>query len=301
MGRAINPIADIRAYFELLAIVRRYRPEVIHSHTFKAGLLARLLPTRAKRIHTFHGHLFEDSSFSPFAKALISSAEKFLAMRTDVLVSVGERVGAELRAIGIGKNGEWRSIAPGVDPLPGHARESARAALALPDQMRDWLLVGWMARVTAVKNPGLLLQIARAMPQVQFVMAGGGDLLAHIKAEAPGNLLVLGWAQADQFWSAVDIALSTSDNEGMPVALIEAQLAALPVIATDVGANGEVILDGESGLLAKSGDLAGLVAALERLVASSGLRMAMGESAKSHAQAEFAPSLMISRHLAIYR
>jgi glycosyltransferase involved in cell wall biosynthesis len=73
-------------------------------------------------------------------------------------------------------------------------------------------------------------------------MAGGGDLLEQVKATAPANVTVLGWAEASDLFGAADIILSTSENEGMPVALIEAQLAGKPVVATDVGSVSEVIL-----------------------------------------------------------
>ena len=87
--------------------------------------------------------------------------------------------------------------------------------------------------MTGVKNPLLALDVARQMPDVQFVMAGGGDLLELVAKSAPANVAVIGWTDASLFWSAVDCALSTSDNEGMPIALIEAQLAGLPAVVRE--------------------------------------------------------------------
>lgn len=103
--------------------------------------------------------------------------------------------------------------------------------------------------MTGVKNPLLALAVAKKLPEVQFVMAGGGDLLQLVADEAPSNVEVIGWTDAAIFWSAVDCALSTSDNEGMPIALIEAQMAGLPAVVTDVGSNPEVIRDAISGYL----------------------------------------------------
>ena len=286
MGRLINPVADLRAYFELKRAIREYQPDIVHSHTFKAGLLARLVRGSHKRVHTFHGHLFDDQSFSSLQKFVITWAERFNARRTDLLISVGSKVGVELRAAGIGANKPWISIAPGVKPL------------ATTPYYGDFV-VGWMARVTSVKNPMLAVEVARSLPSINFVMAGGGDLLDQVRAVAPANLNVIGWADATQFWSSVSVALSTSDNEGMPIALIEAHLAGIPVIATDVGSNAEVIEDGATGFVCVK-DRDQLVAAVQRLAGDTDLRQTMGKAASERALQRFSPALMLESHASAY-
>ncbi len=297
MGRSINPVADHFAFRSLRKIIRDEKPDIVHSHTFKAGFLARLVGGNFARVHTFHGHLFDDASFSSLQKFLITFIEKFLARRTDVLVSVGKKVGAELREAGIGSSSTWVSIPPGVDALPVVDRTIARKALGYSD---DRVLVGWMARVTSVKNPMLLLEVAKKMPSVSFVLAGGGDMLDEVKSLAPSNLSVIGWADASNFWSAVDIALSTSDNEGMPVALIEAQLAGVPVVCTDVGSNGEVIENGITGFVVqKSADA--IASALEKLLSSDEMRASFGRVAKVRAAVEFGVPAMLDKHVGLYK
>jgi glycosyltransferase involved in cell wall biosynthesis len=249
------------------------------------------------RVHTFHGHLFDDGSFSAFEKKVITFVERFLARRTNVLVSVGKRVGVELRAAGVGTSGRWVSIAPGVDALPKVEKKIARASLGLPT---DGVVVGWMARVTAVKNPYLMIEVAKKMPSVSFVMAGGGDLLESVKSLAPSNLSVIGWADASAFWSAVDVAISTSDNEGMPVALIEAQLAGVPVVCTDVGSNSEVIEDGVTGFVVEK-DVDSLVEAVSKLVSSGEMRESFGRVAAVRASVEFGVDTMLDKHRDLYR
>ena len=286
MGRAINPVRDLRAYLQLRKVIREFKPDIVHSHTFKAGLLARLVPGSHKRIHTFHGHLFDDQSFSGLQKFVITALERFNASRTDVLVSVGEKVGRELRAARIGLGQHWVSIAPGVRALDTTTYSGE-------------FVVGWMARVTSVKNPMLAVEVARLLPSTHFVMAGGGDLLDEVRAAAPANLSVVGWADASQFWSSVSVALSTSDNEGMPIALIEAQLAGIPVVATDVGSNSEVIADGETGfVVSKSADQ--IKAAITKLASDSDLRRAMGLAAADRARLVFSPEKMIAAHAELY-
>jgi glycosyltransferase involved in cell wall biosynthesis len=143
------------------------------------------------------------------------------------------------------------------------------------------------------------MEIAEQLQDIDFVMAGGGDLLEEVRAKAPKNVTVIGWVDAATFWSAVDCAISTSDNEGMPVALIEAQLAGLPVIATDVGSNSEVVEDGLTGIIT-SKNLAELVNAVKKILKDKTLLKSMGESSKARATNEFSLQKMIDKHKEVY-
>ena len=297
LGRKISLVNDYKAWRELREAVRECKPEIIHTHTFKAGLIGRLVRGKHKHIHTFHGHLFEDRSFSGLEKKIITLIEKWLAPRADVLISVGHNVGKELREEGIGVGQKWVSIAPGVEALTLLEQSDARKSIGVNESE---MLIGWMARMTSVKNPNLLLQVASRLPDVQFVMAGGGDLLETIKSNAPENVKVIGWADAATFWSAVDIAISTSDNEGMPVALIEAQLAGLPVIATNVGSNSEVIQDEVTGLIA-SRSVDALVGAVNRFTSLPSLIRTQGDKGRVRASKEFSLEKMIRSHADLYR
>ena len=297
LGRKISLVNDYKAWRELREAVRQCKPEIIHTHTFKAGLIGRLIRGNHKHIHTFHGHLFEDNSFSGVEKKIITLVEKWLAPRADVLVSVGLNVGKELREAGIGVRQKWVSIAPGVEALTLLDKSEARKLIGVN---QSGMLIGWMARMTSVKNPNLLLKVASCLPNIQFVMAGGGDLLETIKSNAPENVKVIGWADAATFWSAVDIAISTSDNEGMPVALIEAQLAGLPVIATNVGSNSEVIQDEVTGLIAST-SVDALVGAVNRLTSLPSLIRTQGDKGRERASKEFSLEKMIRSHADLYR
>jgi len=296
LGRAIAPLNDLRSYLELRRVISNIKPDVVQSHTFKAGLLARMVGGDFKRVHTFHGHLFEDQSFSVLKKALITIVVRYLAKRCDVLISVGGQVGVEIRQRGIGVNAKWESIAPGVTPLKLVSKSVARQLLGIHE---DGVIVGWMARMTSVKNPMLALEVAKKFPEILFVMAGGGDLLEAVRRAAPLNVKVIGWVDAAMMWSAVDVVLSTSDNEGMPVALIEAQLAGLPVVASDVGSNREVIETGETGYVVRGGGSA-LEAALEGILYDEDLRHKYGAAGASRARNLFGPAKMMESHKFIY-
>jgi glycosyltransferase involved in cell wall biosynthesis len=296
MGRKISLLQDFLAWYELRKIIRQEEPQIVHTHTFKAGLIGRLIGGDQRRVHTFHGHLFGDPSLSNVEKKIVTYVEQFFARRTDFLISVGERVGVEIRTQGIGQSQHWSSIAPGVNPLPFHHRSSARKNLNLPE---SGLLVGWMARMASVKNPHLLLAVAAKVPEIEFVMAGGGELAQSILTLAPKNVRVIGWADASMFWSSVDLAISTSDNEGMPIGLIEAQFAGIPVVATNVGSISEVIEDGVTGIIV-SKNFRELAEALQVLVNSSLLRSDMKRAAQKRAIEKFSLNKMISSHSLIY-
>lgn len=296
LGRRISPINDAIAWFELLKLVRLHRPHVMHTHTFKAGLIGRLVPGRFKRVHTFHGHLFEDPTFSKTEKIAIRLAEKFLARRTDIFISVGMRVGREIRDLGIGRDKQWLSISPGVKGLTICEMADARQALNLE---REGLVIGWIGRMTGVKNPHLLLEVARKVPNIRFIMAGGGDLLPEISRNSPSNVDVIGWADAGRFLSAVNCVISTSENEGMPIALIEAQLAGKVVIATDVGSISEVIEHEVTGLLVKSNAEA-IVDSLKYLVDNPILMTQMSEAASRLSPKKFSIETMLQNHRFIY-
>jgi len=296
LGRKVSLVNDYKAWRELRKIVRTFQPQILHTHTFKAGLIGRLVTGSHKHVHTYHGHLFADRSFSAMEKKIIAFIERLLAHRTQVLVSVGQNVGRELRRAGIGPRQHWVSIPPGVAQFPELDKLKARRSLGVKD---SGLLIGWMARMTTVKNPILLLRVAERLPNLQFVMAGGGDLLDKVAARAPSNVAVIGWADAEIFWSAVDLGISTSDNEGMPLALIEAQLSGIPVIATDVGSNSEVIEDQQTGFVVNK-NIDALVNAIEQFVTSPELIKTMGERGRERAHREFSLNKMILSHLEIY-
>ena len=153
--------------------------------------------------------------------------------------------------------------------------------------------------MTEVKNPFLLLEIASQLPQVSFVMAGGGNLFEEVKMKAPKNVTVIGWADAATVWSAVDCAISTSDNEGMPVALIEAQLAGVPVIATDVGSNTEVLENNVTGFITST-KADNIIVAIKKILKNTEVMALMREAAEKRAKLQFSLEKMINTHTEAY-
>jgi glycosyltransferase involved in cell wall biosynthesis len=298
MGRSIRPIKDHLARKQLDKIIKEVKPDIIHTHTFKAGYVIRMKKQPVPVVHTFHGHLLDDPEFTGFKSKVIVEVERMLAKKSAKLVTVGRRVADELLEHKIGHRSQFVNIPPGVVAVDVTTKEQALKNLNLQDD--GAAIVGWIARMTGVKNPMRALEVADALPDRHFVMAGGGDLLEQVKASAPSNVSVIGWADAADIFGASDIILSTSENEGMPVALIEAQLAGKPVVATDVGSVSEVILNHETGIVTNK-NAGSIASAVESLILDKTTRDEMGRLATARAQALFSVDRMINAHIELYK
>ena len=297
LGRKISLIRDLRARSEIGRVIKEFSPELVYSHTFKAGFLVRSLKFSAPRIHAFHGHLLSEPELAGWKTRVVVFLERLLAPRAKFLVTVGERVARELLEEGVGKASQYRSIPPGVRPLEIKDRFEVRRQFGIENEERP--IVVWMARVTAVKAPQRVVEIARKIPEARFLLAGGGDLLEEVSRSAPSNLSILGWQPATKMWAVADVAISTSENEGMPVALIEAQLAGIPVVAVDVGSVGEVIVDGKTGYLFSEFD-ENYMAELRKLINDAAKIKKLGLEAEIWAKQEFSPEKLVNSHLALF-
>ncbi len=298
MGRSIRPIKDHLARKQLDKIIAELKPDIIHTHTFKAGYVIRMKKQSVPVIHTFHGHLLDDPEFSGFKSKVIIEVERMLSKKSAKLVTVGRRVADELLEQRIGHRTQFVNIPPGVVAVDVTPKQQALKNLNLEDHGKP--IVGWIARMTGVKNPMRVLEVADALPDTNFVMAGGGDLLEQVKAAVPSNVSVIGWADAADLFGASDIILSTSENEGMPVALIEAQLAGKPVVATDVGSVSEVILNHETGIVTNK-NVGSIASAVESLILDKTTREEMGRLATARAQALFSVDRMTNAHIELYK
>lgn len=299
LGRTVRPTDDARAVLALTRLLRQVRPDVVHTHTAKAGVLGRAAACgtpSAARVHTFHGHLLH-GYFRPRTVAAVTAVERGLARSTDVLVAVGERVRDDLLDAGVGRPDQWAVVPPGVVPPSRHDRDGARSRLGLP---LDRPVVAFVGRLVQVKRPDRLLRLARAHPEAVFAVAGDGPLRASLQAVAPANVRFLGWVtDVGAVWSAADAAVLTSDNEGMPLTLVEAAMAGLPAVTTRAGSAEEVVLDGQTGLVVPvDGD--GLVEAVGRLLRDGELRAALGRQARTRALEVFSVAAMVRAHEELY-
>ena len=297
LGRRIEPINDFRAYLRLRKVVKRFKPQIIHSHTFKAGVLCRLMFFNIPKIHTFHGHLMSDPEFSRRALQVIINIERRLAKLTKRIITVGEQVTKDLIQVGVGKPDQYISIASEGAKLSFLTRAEARSSMKID---LDALVVLWMARMAPVKNPSLALKVAKLLPEVNFLMAGGGDLFEETMAKAPNNVLMLGWVDAAEIIPVADIFLSTSLNEGVPYSLIEVQTCGIPIVAVNSGSIKELIIDGVSGVLTAP-NAEELAVGIRGLLADESKRESMGLSARVNRERADEKPLMTLAHKALYK
>jgi glycosyltransferase involved in cell wall biosynthesis len=245
LGRSISLLPDLKALFSLLRILKKERPDVIHTHMSKAGFIGRVAAVlynigrrdKIKIVHTFHGHVFH-SYFSNLKTNLFLFIEKALAKKTDRIIVISEHQYEEIHyAFGIGDASRISVIPLGIDYAG--KKESPNST--------DTAVVGMMGRIAPVKNYGLAVDIAAELKKryvhAEIRVAGGGDsvLLAWLRDKTRelsveryihflGNV-----EEPESFWKDIDLALITSKNEGTPVSLIEAMFTEIPFVAASVG------------------------------------------------------------------
>jgi len=300
LGRAVRPTDDLRALAGLVRQLSRLKPDIVHTHTAKAGILGRVAASVTGvpiRVHTFHGHLLR-GYFSHAGTQGIIAVERALALVTDALIAVGDAVREDLLAAHIGKPDQYTVIPPGIDlATPPPEKQEARTILGLP---QAGPVVAYVARLTAIKRPDRMIEVAKMLPAVTFLVAGDGPLRGDLQKKALPNVRFLGWrADVENVYSSADVILLTSDNEGMPVTLIEAALCGLPAVATNAGSTAEVVLDGKTGLIV-SLDPSALATALEHFLSNENERRQMGLAAQAWAQSKFSVPKMAAAHMSLY-
>ena len=296
LSRAISPLKDFYAKREIMRVIDEFRPDLIHTHTFKAGLLVRTMKTSIPLIHTFHGHHLYDPDYGRFGKRVLNFVERKLAKKNAKIITIGQRVGQELLAVGVGEWPQYQSISPGIMS----PKKSKRSKILEDLDIDDGLNVLWMGRLTHVKRPERVVEIARRFPEVNFVVAGDGELRDSIRSSAPNNLHLVGVRDSDEMWSIADIVILTSDSEGMPLTLIEGQMAGVPGIATDVGSVSEIVLDGETGFITQV-TVDDICKKLSVLINDSMLRSTMSGKAATRARDLFSIQHMTSSHVKVYQ
>src|SRR5439155_3330364 len=252
LQREISFAADAMAVATLLGLFRRLRPDVLHTHTAKAGAVARTAAMLAGRnrpkvvVHTFHGHVLR-GYFGPAKTAAFLRTERALSRASDALVAVSPEVRDDLVQLGVAPADKIAVIRLGLDldqrlAAPSDARSAVRRQLAIPD---DAVLVTWLGRMTEIKRVDVLLdafaQLRSSGRNVVLLLAGDGPLRSSLETRAEelgisGSVRFAGFrGDVGSIYSATDVIALTSANEGTPVTVIEAQAAGLPVVSTDVG------------------------------------------------------------------
>lgn len=312
LHRAILPFKDIQSYRQILSLIRKQRPHIVHTHGFKSGLLGRIAAYRTKVpviIHTYHGHIFH-SYYNKTVSQFIAFIERKLAAISTRIIAISPHQADELVTVyGIAPASKISIIFIGIDatkyalqPVRNH---SFRQQYNIPD---DTTVVAIISRLVSIKNLSLFTAIIQQLQQQQedvcFLIIGDGHCKASIQQElqqkgiewhegtiAPPTAKVIftSWiTDISEALQAIDIVVLTSYNEGTPVSLIEAQLFQKPVVATNVGGVRDTMIDRETGFLINDFSLADFVQKLQLLIHNKALRMQMGSKGKAFVLSRFA-------------
>ena len=318
LQRELSFRADPAAILALRRIIRRRRPDVLHTHTAKAGATGRLAALSFGRarpravVHTYHGHVLS-GYFSRRWERLFRWIEKGLALTSGTLIAVSDEVRDDLVGFGIAPARRFVVVPYGFDLPPwSDADEEARSELrAEIGAGAETFVVGWAGRLTAIKRPLDLIRTLRALldrgVDALLVLVGDGEDRPAVEAlaaelDVAGSCRLVGFQKSIRPWYAsFDALLLTSANEGTPVVAIEVLAAGRPVVATRAGGTGAVVRNGESGYLASIGDIEALAARLAALAGDREQRTQMGARGAEDVRSRFAVGRMADEVETIYR
>jgi glycosyltransferase involved in cell wall biosynthesis len=313
LGREIAPLKDLMALAGLARLMRAWRPQIVHTHTAKAGLLGRLAARAAgvpTVVHTFHGHVLR-GYFTPPKQALFRRLEALLARAADALVAVSESVKQDLVALGVARADKIRVIPLGLELLP-LAAELPRGVLRREAGLAEGTpLVGMVGRLVPIKDVPGFLRAARLVlderPSVRFALVGDGEERAALEALASELGLrdavhFFGWRQQlGPVYGDLDVVVNASRNEGTPVALIEALAAGRPVVATDVGGTPDLLGRGARGRLVPVGEPRALAQAILETLDRPELAQRRACEGRKHVMATHSSERLLRDMDALYR
>jgi glycosyltransferase involved in cell wall biosynthesis len=307
LSRRLSPLDDLRSLIFLIRFFRHFRPDIVHTHTAKAGAVGRLaarLTGVPIIVHTFHGHALH-GYFSRPMTSLFLAIERGLARATSRLVTVSDSVKRELEHYGIGRPGQVTVLPLGVDLDPFLACDARagqfRRELGVDDACP---LVGIVARLVPIKRHEDFIaasaRVSARVPGTLFLVAGDGERRAELEALAARHGLgerirFLGWrGDLDRIYADLDVVVLTSANEGSPVSLIEAMASARPVVATGVGGVPDLVEHGVNGLVVPPRDPAAVAEAINALLADGPRRRAMGEAGRKRVRDAFGVDRLVA-------
>lgn len=341
MSRELSPkdaVSLVKVYREML----RVRPDVIHTHTAKAGTIGRVAalaykyltvgtligrPRKIRIVHTFHGHVFH-SYYGPVKTKFFILIERMLAkFATDRIITITQQQFREInQEHKVGRSDQFEIIPLGIDlglfqeAVPGPQAFRSEADIADTD-----LLVGFVGRLTEIKNLSMFLRVAKLVseasadvpPRIRFIIVGDGHLRDSLELEAAelqlGDTVIFVGNRNDiaNVYAGLDIVVLTSRNEGTPLSLIEAMASGKPVISTRVGGVSDLLgetrtsIEGfdicERGIAVPSGSEEIFAKGLIYLAKDEKLREALGQNGRSFVHSNYSKQRLISDIKELYR
>ena len=316
MVRNPHPIDDFSAYRALKKLFSELKPDVVHTHSSKAGIIGRAAAARVGAgliVHTIHGLAFHPYQSAPINWLWIA-LERYAARRCDYIVCVADAMTRQALAAGIGEARQYSTIYSGMDvePFlhPPRDRTAVRHALGIP---QDRIVIGTLARLQPLKGHDDILKIAGQLiadnPQLHFLWIGDGVFRARLEqAIAAAGLTphftftgLISPAEVPGFLPAMDILVHPSYREGLPRALPQALLAGVTVIAYDCDGAAEVCRNCQTGLLVRPGDVNALAEAVATLAGDAALRAALANKGRELCRRQFDAQLMVDKLDELYR
>ena len=312
----ISPLDDLRAFRALVREMRAFKPDIVHTHTAKAGMLGRLaaivsLRPRPVIVHTYHGHVLE-GYFGRVKNAAYRKIETLLARGTDRLIGVSSATVDDLVRLGVASRSKFSVVPIGLDlaPFQRLSEKDGASFRAEVGTKPGEVLLTFVGRLVSIKRVDVLLRAfvrARELgAPVRLAIVGDGEQRPALEALASElgvaeNVCFAGYrANVTPVAAASDIAVLSSDNEGTPVSLIEAGASGCPAAATAVGGVPDVVTS-QSGLLVSPGDYDALGDAIAKLASDPGERAQMGARARSHTAHRFLVDRLLGDADNLYR
>lgn len=325
---------DIVSLWKVFRRICREKPDIIHTHTAKAGTIGRvagffyrwLAWKNVKMVHTYHGHVFH-SYYGKRKTAVFLFIERSLARLTDRIIAISDQQKAEINEkFGVGRDTQFAVVQLGIDLSP-FEDETAKKHILREEigAAADEILVGFVGRLTEIKNIPLLLKAARIYkdektpdsPKLRFVIIGDGHMRESLETEA-ANLDVRdvitftgNRSDTDIFYAGLDIVALTSLNEGTPLSLIEAMANGRTFVSTTVGGVADLIGETieakedfivcERGIGVTSGDAHALCHGLIHLAADENLRAALGEKGREFVRKNYSKERLTADIINLYR
>jgi len=320
MKRSINPVNDGKAYLDVKALIEKYKPDIVHTHAAKAGIIGRMAAEACNVpviIHTFHGHVFH-SYFSKWQTESFIMMERYLARRSTGIIAISKTQKEELAYTYKICDFDKLNIIPlGLDLdkfkiNPQKKRKEFRTQFQIAD---DDIVVGIVGRIVPVKNHSMFVEAAaRVLKQtgrkVKFLIIGDGDMRQQMENEFKkagidyayfpfenrlATATCISWQMnMDEVFSALDIVALTSHNEGTPLSLIEAQAAGRPLVSTHVGGVTDVVLQNSSGYVVEAGNAEKFAAMLLTLIESEELRTQFGAAGMQYAHGNYSYQRLVA-------
>jgi glycosyltransferase involved in cell wall biosynthesis len=314
--RAVRPRMDFSARRNLRSLYRRLNPDVVHTHSSKAGILGRFAAADAGVpiiVHTIHGMSFNRTQ-PWFLRAAYAWLERRAARRSQAIVAVADAMIEQSVAAGICEREKMLTVYSGMEvarftPSP-EARRAARLQWGIGD---DEIVVGTVARLFRRKGYEQLIPIMaaarRRVPQLHFVWIGDGAQRTRYEAQLErlglsGCTTLVGLippAEVPSQLAGCDILAHTSQWEGLPRAVVQALLLEVPVVAFDIDGTPEVVLEGRTGRVVPLNDLEAFGAALCELALDAESRRKMGAAGRAHCLKRFDWRVMVDQLEALYR